>query len=82
MGDRREWVGNRQMQEFTAVHGVAGKATLKRHRGRDPVGVRSEPQGNLSEENICDGRMPAGLEQPWGRVGRVAHPRSLCSLSS
>lgn len=82
MGDRREWVGNIQMQEFTAVHGVDGKATLKWHRGRDPVGMRSEPQGNLSEENFCDGRMPAGLEQPWGRVGRVAHPRSPCSLSS
>lgn len=67
-------LGTDRCRSLLAVHGVAGKANLKRHRGRDPRRVRGEPQGNLSEENFCDGRMPAGLEQPWGRGGQGSSP--------
>ena len=63
-------LGTDRCRSLPAIHGVAGKATLKRRRGRESRGVRGEPQGNLSEENFCDGRMPAGLEQPWGRGGQ------------
>lgn len=75
MRDRGEdGLGTGRCRSSPAVHGVAGKATLKRCRGRDPIGVRSEPQGNLSEENFCDERMPAGQEQPRGRGGQGSSP--------